>query len=142
MATRIYYVSQGGYDTHTNQVPTQVRLLRELGDSVKAFTEDMKAQGNMGRVLVMTFSEFGRRVTENANGGTDHGAAAPMFIVGNRVKAGLLGRYPSLAPDDLFRGDVKYTVDFRSVYAAVLEQWLKTKSAPILGRQFQPLQIV
>lgn len=102
----------------------------------------MKAQGNMGRVLVMTFSEFGRRVAENANNGTDHGAAAPMFIIGNKVKAGLLGKYPSLAPADLFQGDMKYTVDFRTVYAGVLEQWLKTKSAPVLGRQFQPLQIV
>jgi uncharacterized protein (DUF1501 family) len=93
-------------------------------------------------VLVMTFSEFGRRVSENANGGTDHGAAAPMFIVGNKVNAGLLGNYPSLAPQDLYQGDVKYNVDFRSVYAAVLENWLKTKSAPILGRQFQVLPVV
>ena len=96
----------------------------------------------MERVLVMTFSEFGRRVSENANGGTDHGAAAPMFVIGNKVKAGLLGRYPSLAPADLFQGDLKYTVDFRSVYAAVLESWLKTKSEPILGRKFEPLQLV
>jgi uncharacterized protein (DUF1501 family) len=138
----VYYVSQGGYDTHTNQVATQQRLLQDLGDSMKAFVQDMQAQGNMQRVLVMTFSEFGRRVAENANGGTDHGAAAPMFIVGNKVKAGLLGRYPSLAPQDLFEGDVKYNVDFRSVYASVLESWLKTKSAPILGRQFAPLRIV
>jgi uncharacterized protein (DUF1501 family) len=102
----------------------------------------MAAQGNLQRVLVMTFSEFGRRVSENANGGTDHGAAAPMFIVGNKVKAGLLGRYPSLAPTDLFQGDVKYNVDFRCAYATVLENWLKTKSAPILGRQFTPLPFV
>jgi len=142
LATRIYYVSQGGYDTHTNQIPTQQRLLKELGDSVKAFVDDLKAQGNLPRVLVMTFSEFGRRVSENANGGTDHGAAAPMFIVGNKVKAGLLGRYPSLAAQDLFEGDIKYTVDFRSVYAGVLESWLKVQSAPILGRQFEPLQLV
>jgi uncharacterized protein (DUF1501 family) len=142
LPTRIYYVSQGGYDTHTNQLATQQRLLKELGDSVHAFVEDMKAQGNLQRVLVMTFSEFGRRVAENANGGTDHGAAAPMFIVGDKVKAGLLGTYPSLAPQDLFEGDIKYTVDFRNVYAAVLENWLKTKSAPILGRQFEPLQVV
>jgi uncharacterized protein (DUF1501 family) len=142
LPTRIYYVSQGGYDTHTNQIPSQQRLLGDLAESVKAFTEDMKAQGNMGRVLVMTFSEFGRRVTENANGGTDHGAAAPMFIVGNKVKAGLLGQYPSLAPQDLYQGDVKYNVDFRSVYAGVLENWLKTKSAPILGKQFPPLPVV
>jgi len=91
---------------------------------------------------VMTFSEFGRRVTENANGGTDHGAAAPMFIVSDKVKAGLLGRYPSLAPGDLFQGDVKYNVDFRNVYAGVLESWLKTKSAPILGKSFEPFQLV
>ena len=142
LPTRIYYVSQGGYDTHVNQIPTQQRLLAELGNSVKAFVDDLKAQGNMQRVLVMTFSEFGRRVTENANGGTDHGAAAPMFIVGNKVKAGLLGTCPSLAPQDLFEGDIKYNVDFRNVYAGVLESWLKTKSAPILGRQFEPLQLV
>ena len=104
LPTRIYYVSQGGYDTHTNQVATQQRLLQDLGDSTKAFVDDMKAQGNMSRVLVMTFSEFGRRVAENANGGTDHGAAAPMFIVGNKVKAGLLGQYPSLAPQGSVRG--------------------------------------
>ena len=142
LPTRIYYVSQGGYDTHTNQIATQQRLLGDLGDSMKAFVDDMKAQGNMQRVLVMTFSEFGRRVSDNANGGTDHGAAAPMFIVGNKVNAGLLGSYPSLAPDDLFEGDIKYNVDFRSVYAAVLENWLKTKSAPILGKQFDILPVV
>lgn len=142
LPTRIYYVSQGGYDTHTNQLGTQQRLLGDLADSVKAFVEDMKAQGNLQRVLVMTFSEFGRRVNENANGGTDHGAAAPMFIVGDKVKAGLLGRYPSLAPQDLFEGDIKYNVDFRSVYAGVLEDWLKTRSAPILGKSFDPLHVV
>jgi uncharacterized protein (DUF1501 family) len=142
LPTRIFYVSQGGYDTHTNQVNAQDRLLKDLGDSMKAFVEDLKGQGNLPRVLVMTFSEFGRRVTENANGGTDHGAAAPMFVVGDKVKAGLLGRYPSLAPADLFQGDLKYQVDFRSVYAGVLEGWLKTRSEPVLGKQFTPLQVV
>lgn len=142
LPTRVFYVSQGGYDTHTNQTGTHDRLLRELGDSVKAFIADLKAQGNFHRVLLMTFSEFGRRVSENANNGTDHGAAAPMFIIGEKIKAGLLGKNPSLAPGDLFQGDLKFNVDFRSVYAGVLEQWLKTKSEPILGRKFQPLQIV
>ena len=142
LPTRIYYVSQGGYDTHTNQLGSQQRLLGDLADSVKAFTADLKAQGNLPRVLVMTFSEFGRRVSQNANGGTDHGAAAPMFIIGDRVKAGLLGQYPSLAPADLFQGDVKYNVDFRSVYAGVLENWLKTRSLPILGQTFKPLPVV
>jgi uncharacterized protein (DUF1501 family) len=142
LPTRVYYVSQGGYDTHTNQTGTHERLLADLGGAVKAFVEDLKAQGNLERVLVMTFSEFGRRVAENASGGTDHGAAAPMFIIGNKVKAGVLGNYPSLAPADLNQGDLKYTVDFRSVYAGVLEQWLNTKSEGVLGRKFEPLALV
>ncbi len=142
LPTRIFYVSQGGYDTHTNQTGAHERLLRELGDSVKAFVQDIKEQGNLSRVLIMTFSEFGRRVAENASGGTDHGAAAPMFVMGGKVKAGLLGDYPGLGPGDLFQGDLKFTVDFRSVYATVLESWLKTKSAPILGGQFKPLSFV
>jgi uncharacterized protein (DUF1501 family) len=142
LPTRIFYVSQGGYDTHANQLNAHERLMRDLGDSVKAFVADLKAQGNFERVLVMTFSEFGRRVTENANNGTDHGAAAPMFVVGNKIKAGLLGEYPSLAPHDLLNGDLKFTTDFRTVYAAVLEKWLKTKSEPVLGKTFTPLDIV
>ncbi len=142
LPTRVYYVSQGGYDTHTNQAATQQRLLKELGDSVKAFVDDMKEQGNMGRVAIMTFSEFGRRVTQNANNGTDHGAAAPMFVIGDKVKAGLLGKCPSLAPADLLNGDIKYNVDFRSVYAGVLENWLKTPSEPVLGQKFTPLACV
>ncbi|MEO5802225.1 MAG: DUF1501 domain-containing protein [Verrucomicrobiota bacterium] len=142
LPTRIYYVSQGGYDTHTNQSGAHERLLRDLGDSVKSFTDDLKTQGNFQRVVVMTFSEFGRRVSENANNGTDHGAAAPMFVIGNKIKAGLLGKYPSLAPADLQNGDLKYTVDFRTVYAGVLENWLKTKSEPVLGKKFTPLLVV
>jgi len=142
LPTRVFYVSQGGYDTHTNQAGAHERLLRDLGDSVKSFIDDLKAQGNHQRVVLMTFSEFGRRVSENANGGTDHGAAAPMFVIGNKIKAGLLGKYPSLAPGDLQNGDMKFTVDFRTVYAGVLESWLKTKSEPVLGKKFTPMQIV
>ncbi len=142
LPARVYYVSQGGYDTHTNQLPTQERLLRELGDSLKAFVDDLTAQGNFSRVMIMTFSEFGRRVNENASGGTDHGAAAPMFVVGPKVRAGLQGEYPSLAPADLFQGDIKYTVDFRTVYAGFLEEWLHTPSQPILGKKFTPLALV
>jgi uncharacterized protein (DUF1501 family) len=142
LPTRVYYVSQGGYDTHTNQLATHDRLLRELGDSVKAFVNDLSAQGNLSRVLLLTFSEFGRRVSENASGGTDHGAAAPLFVIGDKLKSGLLSRYPSLAPSDLYQGDLQYTIDFRSVYATVLERWLKTKSEAVLGRKYPELQLV
>ena len=136
MPTRIYYLSLGGFDTHTQQTDAHARLLKEMGDAVSAFLADLKAQGNLGRVSLMTFSEFGRRVKENASGGTDHGAAAPLFLAGGGVKAGLLGQMPSLAPKDLFDGDVKYNTDFRSVYATVLEKHLGVKSEPILKKPF------
>ena len=140
LKTRIYYVSQGGYDTHTGQAGAHDRLLREMSESVSAFLADLKAQGNLGRVTLMTFSEFGRRVKENASGGTDHGAAAPLFLAGGGVTAGLLGEMPSLAPRDLDDGDVKFNVDFRSIYATVLEKHLGVKSDPILGRAFPLLK--
>jgi len=139
LPTRVYYVSQGGYDTHTNQAGTQERLLRDLGTSLRAFHADLKAQGNFERVMVMTFSEFGRRLAQNANGGTDHGGAAPLFVIGPKVKAGLVGNFPSLAPGDLLNGDPKYTMDFRRVYAGVLQGWLKTNPDPVLARHFEPL---
>jgi uncharacterized protein (DUF1501 family) len=141
MPTRIYYLSLGGFDTHTQQTDAHARLLKEMGDAVSAFLADLKAQGNLGRVTLMTFSEFGRRVKENASGGTDHGAAAPLFLAGGGVKAGLLGQMPSLAPKDLFDGDVKYNTDFRSVYATVLEKHLGVKSAPILKRDFPTINV-
>ena len=140
LKTRIYYVSQGGYETHTGQANAHDRLLREMGDAVSAFLADLRSQGNLGRVSLMTFSEFGRRVQENASGGTDHGAAAPLFLAGGGVKAGLLGEMPSLATRDLDDGDVKFNVDFRSVYATLLEKHLGVKSKPILGRAFPMIQ--
>jgi uncharacterized protein (DUF1501 family) len=142
LPTRVFYVSQGGYDTHANQAPTQVRLLAEMSGGVKAFFEDLKAMGQDQRVTLMTFSEFGRRVSQNANNGTDHGAAAPMFLAGPKIKAGFAGTPPSLAPKDLLNGDIRFTTDFRSVYAGVLENWLKTDSAAILGRKFPALKCV
>jgi uncharacterized protein (DUF1501 family) len=142
MPTRIYYVSQGGYDTHTNQRSSQERLHRDLGDSVKAFVDDLKAQGNFGRVTLMTFSEFGRRVGENASGGTDHGSASVMFAVGQRLKGGLHGKYPSLAPADLKQGDLVYSTDFRGVYAGLLQDCLGAPTAPILGKAIEPLRLV
>lgn len=142
LPTRIYYVSQGGYDTHTNQMPAQQRLLGEMSAAIRAFTTDMAAQGNGERVVLMTFSEFGRRVAQNANQGTDHGAAAPLFLIGAKVKAGWHGRFPGLAPADLHNGDLKFTTDFRSIYAGVLEHWLRTPSAPVLGRAFPPVALV
>jgi uncharacterized protein (DUF1501 family) len=142
LPTRIFYVSQGGYDTHTGQRGGQDGRLKELGDAMKAFTDDLTAMGLFDRVMIMTFSEFGRRVNENGSRGTDHGAAAPMFLIGSKIKSGLLGVEPSLAPADLQDGDIKYNTDFRSVYASILQNWLNTPSMPILGRQFDTLPII
>jgi uncharacterized protein (DUF1501 family) len=140
LATRVYYASQGGFDTHAGQINTHQRLMGEFNDAVAAFAADLKQQGNFDRVLMITFSEFGRRVQENANGGTDHGTAAPMFVFGGAVKAGLFGKYPSLT--ELDHGDLKFNTDFRSVYGTVLERWLKAPSQVVLGRKFPVLGIV
>ena len=140
LPTRVYYASQGGFDTHAGQMNAHERLMGELNEAIAAFVADLKQQGNFNRVLLMTFSEFGRRVAENANGGTDHGAAAPMFVLGGAVKPGLFGKCPSLT--DLDRGDLKFNTDFRSVYGTVLDQWLKAPSQVVLGRKFPALRIV
>ena len=140
LPTRVYYASQGGFDTHAGQVNTHERLMGEFNDAVSAFVADLKQQRNFERVMLMTFSEFGRRVQENANGGTDHGAAAPMLVCGGAIKPGLFGKYPSLT--DLERGDLKFNTDFRSVYGTVLDKWLKAPSQTVLGRKFPALEIV
>lgn len=139
LPTRVYYVSQGGYDTHAGQLPAHERLLGDLGGSLAAFMEDLRAQNVADRVLVMTFSEFGRRLAENANGGTDHGAASPMFLLGSMVKPGFHGTFPSLKPADLLNGDPRFTTDFRGVYAGVLHQWLGMDPARVLGAGVKPL---
>ncbi len=140
MSTRVYYVSFGGFDTHAGQAGRHSNLLRQTGDALNAFYRDLKAQGATERVLTMVFSEFGRRVGANASGGTDHGTAAPMYFVGDMVKPGLLGRHPSLT--DLDGGDLVFNVDFRSVYAAVLEDWMGTPSKQVLGRAYRKAVIL
>lgn len=137
LPTRVYYLSQGGYDTHNNQERSHNRLLAEFSDGLSAFIREMKQQGNDKRVLVMTFSEFGRRVAQNSSGGTDHGTAAPMFLAGGAMQPGLYGKYPSLT--DLNSGDLKHTADFRGVYATILDRWLRADSSKILGTRFEHL---
>jgi uncharacterized protein (DUF1501 family) len=140
MPTRVYYVSQGGYDTHSHQQGAHARLMGELGNALSAFTADLKAQGNFDRVLTMTFSEFGRRVAENASRGTDHGAAAPMFLLGGSVQPGLHGKPPSL--ETLQSGELIHTVDFRNVYATILRKWLGSPVEPVLKRNFRMLDFL
>lgn len=132
--TRVFYTSQAGYDTHHIQLQAHADLLGELSGALKAFLDDLAAAKLADRVMVMCFSEFGRRVKENGSQGTDHGTAGPVFLAGPGVKAGLIGEAPSL--HDLQDGDLKMTVDFRSVYASILEDWLVLPSKPSLGGEF------
>ena len=118
--SRVYYTIQKGYDTHSVQLPRHAALLRELAESLKVFVGDLASSGLLDRVDILAFSEFGRRVEENASFGTDHGTAGPVFVAGNGISAGLLGVYPQL--DDLQDGDLKPSMDFRGVYATLLQR--------------------
>jgi len=134
MKTRVYYVSMGGFDTHANQPGGHGNLMRQLGDALLAFQKDLQQQGNDGRVVTVCFSEFGRRVRQNASNGTDHGTAGPMFLIGPRVNPGLQGTYPSLT--DLDGGDLKFTTDFRGVYQELLGTWMGADTKAVLGGEW------
>ena len=139
--TRVYYVSLGSFDTHVGQEDRQQKLFQELNDSVMAFTADLKASGRFNDTLLMTFSEFGRRVSQNASGGTDHGTANNMFLIGGGLKRkGLLNAIPDLA--NLKDGDLQYKVDFKSVYATLLQQWLDTDPVSVLGKKYEVMDFV
>jgi uncharacterized protein (DUF1501 family) len=136
---RLFYVALDGFDTHATQAPAHANLLGQLSGAMTAFFKDLAARGHRDRVLVMTFSEFGRRAKENGSKGTDHGSAAPMLLVGGRVKAGVVGEHPSLTALEM--GNLKHHTDFRRVYAAVLDRWLGVPSKDVLGAAFEPVDI-
>ena len=124
MDTPVYKVSLEGFDTHAAQLNQHNNLMHHLGGGLKAFSDSMKREGLWDQVLVITYSEFGRRVAENNSGGTDHGAAAPHLAIGGRIKGGLYGKQPSLNPENLHDGDLIHTVDFREIYATLAQRWL------------------
>ena len=139
LKTSVYYVTLNGFDTHSQQSDAHAGLLRQLGDSVKAFLDDINNLKHSDRVAVMCFSEFGRRVEENASEGTDHGTAGPMFMAGSAVKPGLIGKLPSLS--NLRDGDLQHHTDFRQVYAAVIQNWLKCEAEPILLGNYDAVDV-
>jgi uncharacterized protein (DUF1501 family) len=145
LGIRIYYTElggnePGGFDTHANQRDNHGALLRQLSESVAAFVDDLKRDKLLDRVLMMTFSEFGRTVKENGRRGTDHGSAAPLFLAGGRLKGGLVGAHPNLS--DLENGGQKFHTDFRRAYATALQGWLGFDSGRVLGEEFQPLDVL
>lgn len=138
--TRVYFVSLSGFDTHANQATNHQNLLKTLSEGLAAFQKDLEEHQLDDQVLTMTFSEFGRRPMENESRGTDHGTAAPLFVMGSRVKAGLLGTPPNL---NLGRNqDLTYTTDFRQVYATVLNRWLDCPAEKVLGKGFSPVEFL
>jgi uncharacterized protein (DUF1501 family) len=144
VGSRVYWVQTGGFDTHAEQGASggaYGNLMGTLGDGLWAFYSDVRNQGLLNDTTVIVFSEFGRRISENGSGGTDHGAAGVMMVLGGMVRGGLYGTAASLAPGNPTlennSGDVRYETDFRSVYARVLDQWLGVNSAPILNGDFR-----
>ena len=140
LGARLFYVTLDGFDTHAGQAGPHANLLRDVSDSITAFYRDVAARGHGERVLIATFSEFGRRVAENGSRGTDHGAGAPMILVGGKVKPGVVGVHPSLTTLD--DGNLRHHTDFRQVYATLLDQWLGVPSRQILGERFAPLDLL
>ncbi len=139
--TRVYYVSLGSFDTHINQEGQQQRLFKEMNDAVGSFIKDLKTQGRFNDVLLFTFSEFGRRVSQNASGGTDHGTANNMFLLGGGLREkGILNSMPDL--NDLEEGDLKYKIDFKHVYATVLNKWLDADAEKILNHKYDTLNFI
>ena len=134
LKTKVYYVTLDGFDTHANQLAAHAGLMRQWSDALHSFHKRLNNAGLGDRVLVITFSEFGRRVAENASQGTDHGAAAPVFLSGPKLECSLLGNHPSLS--ELDDGDLKYHIDFRRVYATILEDWLGVPSKDMLLQEF------
>ena len=137
ISARVFYVTLDGFDTHANQRNAHATLMRQLGDATKAFIDDLKADDLLDQTLVMAFSEFGRRVHENGSQGTDHGVAGPVFLAGGQIQSSLVGDHPDL--DQLIDGDLQHAIDYRSVYATILERWFELPSRELLGEQFELL---
>jgi uncharacterized protein (DUF1501 family) len=138
--TRVFYVTLDGFDTHSRQADEHVKLLSEVGQGIGHLFNELKADHHGDRIVLMTFSEFGRRVKENGSRGTDHGAGSCLFVAGPGVKGGPVGEHPKL--DDLDSGDLRYPIDFRRVYATLLDQWLAIDSQAVLGAKFEHLPLL
>jgi uncharacterized protein (DUF1501 family) len=136
LGTRVFYAQHGGYDVHGRQVQTQEKLWREVSKAVDSFFTDLREHNASDEVIMMVFSEFGRRVRDNGNG-TDHGSGGGAFLIGDKVKGGLYGEYPSLDPAEQVSGDLRFNNDFRSMYSTVLDDWLNIQPDPIVNGHFE-----
>jgi uncharacterized protein (DUF1501 family) len=140
VGARIYYASIDGFDTHSKQADSHANLLGDVSNSIFQFFNQLQQTDHASRVVLLTYSEFGRRVKENSSKGTDHGAASHLLVAGPAVKAGLVGKYPRL--DDLTDGDLKFGIDFRRVYATLLDGWLGCSSKDVLDGTFEHVPLL
>jgi uncharacterized protein (DUF1501 family) len=139
LGTRVFYTQHGGYDNHANEVPAHPKLLSDLSGAITAFFQDLRAHNAADEVTMLVFTEFGRRIRDNASG-TDHGTGGGAFIIGDRVKGGLYAEYPSLHPSRWVHGeDLEHTIDFRGIYGTVLEQWMGIDPTAIVGGKFEQI---
>ncbi|MQG49511.1 MAG: DUF1501 domain-containing protein [SAR202 cluster bacterium] len=141
LGTQIFYTAHGPFDTHFNQPPMHARLWTEVSSAISDFFDDLREHDAADNLVMMIFTEFGRRVRDNGTG-TDHGAGGGAFIIGDNVKGGMYGTYPSLKPEDLNQGDLDPNYDFRGFYSSVIDQWLGLDPVPIVGGQFEQVQFV
>ncbi|HEU0021882.1 MAG TPA: DUF1501 domain-containing protein [Dehalococcoidia bacterium] len=141
LGTRIFYCDHGSFDSHSNQVGMHDKLWKDVSQGVEAFFDDLKEHGAGDNVIMLMFSEFGRRVHDNGSG-TDHGAAGVAFLVGQNIRGGEYGEYPSTAPEDLEQGDLVPNTDFRGVYSTILEDWMGLDANPLVGGNFEKLKFV
>ena len=141
--TRVFYtgVNPGTFDTHANQATTLPKLWADVSTSISDFYEDLKEHNANEEVVILLFTEFGRRVQENGSG-TDHGSGGVAFVIGDAVKGGLYGEYPSLEPEKLDSGDLQWNNDFRGTYASLLEQWMGLDANPILGATYEQFDFI
>ena len=139
LGTRVFYTAHGGYDNHANEVPDHPKLLTDLSSAISSFFQDLRAHDASSEVTMLVFTEFGRRIRDNASG-TDHGSGGGAFIVGDHVKGGLYAQYPSLDPSRWVHGeDMEHTIDFRGIYGTVLEQWMGLDPTEIVGGNFEQI---
>ena len=140
LGTRILYTNHGGYDTHANEVPTHPQLLSDLSGAITDFFDDLRTHDAADNVVMLVFTEFGRRIKDNASG-TDHGTGGGAFLIGDPVKGGLYSEYPSLDPSTWANGeDLEHTIDFRGIYGTILEQWMDIEPTEIVGGRFEQIQ--
>ncbi len=141
LGTQIFYTQHGSFDTHFNQAPQHSKLWTDVGRAIGDFYDDLREPNAGDNLIMMLFTEFGRRVKDNGTG-TDHGAGGIAFVIGNQVKGGMYGTYPSLKPEDLSQGDLAPNYDFRGFYGTAVEKWLGLDPVPVVGGNFEQLSFV